>query len=96
MEDEEHPPFALMPKQCRRARELLGWTQAELGAASGVPTVELARFEAEVRGLDRATMGTISRALEEAGVDVGHGRARLREEPSAGEAILPGSIGRAS
>ena len=49
---------------------------------AGVATVELARLKAEVRGLDRAMMGVIARALEGARAGASHGRAILPQAPA--------------
>jgi ribosome-binding protein aMBF1 (putative translation factor) len=58
----------MTPEQCRAARGLLDWSQAQLAekAAVGVVTVRL--FEAGAHTPRRATVEVIKRAFDAAGV----------------------------
>jgi ribosome-binding protein aMBF1 (putative translation factor) len=59
----------MTPEQCRAARGLLDWSQAQLAekAAVGVVTVRL--FEAGAHTPRRATVEVIKRAFDAAGVE---------------------------
>ncbi len=57
------------PAQCRAARALLGWTQAELAERSRVARKTIADFELAQRTLHYRTRRDITLALEEAGVE---------------------------
>lgn len=73
----------LFPAQCRAARGLLNWTQAELATLAGVSRSTVRDFEGERHQLHRSSEAQLIRTLEEAGVrllppdDEGPG-ARLR------------------
>ncbi|MER8492245.1 helix-turn-helix domain-containing protein [Mesorhizobium australicum] len=58
----------LSPAQCRAARALLDWSQAQLSAASKVATKTLADFERGNRTPYDRTLADIRVALEAAGV----------------------------
>lgn len=58
----------LFPEQCRAARGLLNWTQAELAAFAGVSRSTVRDFEGERHHLHRSTEAQLIRTLEEAGV----------------------------
>ncbi|WP_237182118.1 helix-turn-helix transcriptional regulator [Roseomonas marmotae] len=57
-----------MPAQVRAARGLLGWSQDQLAAASGVPKRTVARLELGEGTPQRRTLAAIRTALEAAGV----------------------------
>lgn len=58
----------LTPEQCRAARGLLRWTQAELARRSGVGCTTIRSFEVGRHALIRANAAALERALEAAGV----------------------------
>src|SRR6516164_7239488 len=55
-------------EQCRAARGLLDWSQAELADKAGVGIVTVRQFEAGAHEPRRATLDVIKRAFESAGV----------------------------
>ncbi|MBO1073369.1 helix-turn-helix transcriptional regulator [Roseomonas sp. 1311] len=59
---------AILPAQVRAARGLLGWSQDQLAAASGVPKRTVARLELGEGTPQRRTLAAIRTALEAAGV----------------------------
>jgi DNA-binding XRE family transcriptional regulator len=58
----------LTAPQCRAARALLDWTQAELAARAAVSPGTVRGFEANRHALHRATATAIRQALEGGGV----------------------------
>jgi len=56
-------------EQCRAARGLLDWSQAELADKAGVGIVTVRQFEATAHEPRRATLDVIKRAFEAAGVE---------------------------
>ncbi len=60
----------LSSAQCRAARALLGWTQAQLAAKAGVARRTLVHFEAGRRSLLRRTLADITGVLETEGVEL--------------------------
>ena len=56
------------PAQCRAARALIGWSQADLHAAAKVAKKTIADFEREARQPYPRTLAAIRAALEAAGV----------------------------
>lgn len=71
--------------QCRAARALLGWTQAQLADAAGVARKTIANFESSARPLHRRTRRDITAALEQGGIEfIGEdGLRRRRQEAHA-------------
>ncbi len=74
----------LTPAQCRAARALLDWTQAELSAAAGLSAVSLRAFE-KGGPIRESNARRLRSALETAGVDFipengGGAGVRLREK----------------
>jgi transcriptional regulator with XRE-family HTH domain len=68
--------------QCRAARGLLGWSQAELAASSTVATKTLADFERGARVPYERTLADIRRTLESAGIEfLNHGQPGVRMRP---------------
>lgn len=61
--------IAVSSAQVRAARGLLGWSQDELSAASGVPKRTLARMELAQGSSQQRTLSAIRAALEAAGVE---------------------------
>lgn len=57
--------------QCRAARELLGWTPADLARAAGVSIITVRDFEAGKAMEARRALLLMARALEGAGVRFG-------------------------
>ena len=79
---------AIEPAQCRAARGLLDWTQADLSAATGLSVVTVRAFEkgGEMRESNRTLLRL---AFEKAGVDFipengGGAGVRMREPRSTG------------
>jgi transcriptional regulator with XRE-family HTH domain len=62
-------PVDLSAGQCRAARGLLGLTQTDLAARSGVSLRTIVNFESEQRQTIPANLAAIRRALEDAGVE---------------------------
>ncbi len=60
--------MSVTPAQCRAARGLLGWSQAELAASSKVAVKTIADFERGSRTPYPRTLEDILEALEAAGV----------------------------
>lgn len=58
----------LLPEQCRAARALLDWTQAELADRAEVSRSTIRDFEGGRHELHRASAAQIRAALEGAGV----------------------------
>lgn len=58
----------LLPQQCRAARGLLNWTQAQLAALAGVSRTTIKDFECHRHSLHRATEDLLVSALEKGGV----------------------------
>ena len=56
-------------EQCRAARALLDWGQADLAENAGVGIVTIRQLEAGGHDARRATLQVIKRALELAGVE---------------------------
>jgi transcriptional regulator with XRE-family HTH domain len=78
----------MTPEQCRAARALLGWSQADLEAASRVAKATIANFERGASTPFARTLDDIREALEAAGVvflpeNGGGAGVRLRK-PSGG------------
>jgi transcriptional regulator with XRE-family HTH domain len=65
--------MSFAPAQCRAARALLGWSQAELAEASGVATKTIADFEREERVPYERTLNDIRDALEIAAIEFTNG-----------------------
>jgi len=55
-------------KQCRAARELLGWKQIDLSNFSGIGMATIADFERESRQPIERTLNELKRSFEEAGI----------------------------
>ena len=68
--------MTIMGKQCKAARELLGWTMSDLSHAVKLSEMDIARFEAGRPAMFFIGAALIGRALSQAGVefdDKGHG-----------------------
>jgi transcriptional regulator with XRE-family HTH domain len=59
----------ITPEQCRAARGLLDWSQADLADKAAVGIVTVRQFEAAAHEPRRATLDVIRRAFESAGVE---------------------------
>jgi transcriptional regulator with XRE-family HTH domain len=57
----------LLPAQCRGARGLLGWSQAELAERAGVSRSTIKDFETERHALHHSTERLLIEALEAGG-----------------------------
>ncbi len=91
----EPPAPILTPAQCRAARALLWWSQAELAARSAVSSVTIRNFERGRSSLRAATARLLRLTLERAGValidGVGVGDMRGPERPEGREPSGPGA-----
>ena len=58
----------LTPAQCRAARGLLRWSQAQLAEKSQISVTAIQAFEAERTKPQRPTLALLARGLEKAGV----------------------------
>jgi transcriptional regulator with XRE-family HTH domain len=61
--------MTISAEQCRAARGLLGWSQADLSRASQTATKTIADFERGARAPYERTLDDIQAALEKAGVE---------------------------
>lgn len=59
----------ISPAQCRAARGLLSWTQADLAKAASVGVVTVRQFESENGTPRPATLTVLQQALEAAGLE---------------------------
>jgi transcriptional regulator with XRE-family HTH domain len=59
----------ISPSQCRAARGLLNWTQADLAKAASVGVVTVRQFEAEGAAPRAATLTVLTQAFEAAGLE---------------------------
>jgi transcriptional regulator with XRE-family HTH domain len=64
-----HALLMIDAHQCRAARGLLDWSQADLAEKAGVGIVTVRQFEAGGHDPRRATLDVIRRAFESAGVE---------------------------
>ena len=87
-------PLRLTPRLCRAGRALLGWRQADLAEASGVPEPTINAFEAkpETGRMISANARSLIEAFEKGGLEFipenggGSGlRFRLREDGTRDE-----------
>ena len=69
------------PAQCRAARGLLDWTQADLVEHSGVSQKTVADFERGLTKLHRRTLTAIIAAFEAAGIEFINRGVRMRASP---------------
>jgi transcriptional regulator with XRE-family HTH domain len=77
----------LGPTQCRAARALLGWSQAELAERAGVAKQTLADFERGARSPYPRTLADIKKVLEAEGIEFMNGGApgvRLKKKGAKG------------
>lgn len=81
----------ITPAQCRGARAMLGWTQAELAGRADLSRKTVADFELEQRSVHVRTRMALVEALKRAGVDLIPGGVRQRsvtsKQPLQGDAI---------
>ena len=61
--------MTISPEQCRAARGLLAWSQAQLAEASATATKTIADFERGAREPYARTLDDVKAALEKAGVE---------------------------
>lgn len=61
-------PTALTAAQCRAARALIEWSQAQLSQAAAIDARTIADFEKRFRAADETTRRRLRAALEAAGV----------------------------
>ena len=60
----------ITPQQCRAARELLGWTPAQLADAVAMSQATISLFERGARKMAASNQHAIRIALEQAGVEI--------------------------
>lgn len=84
--------FDLLPEQCRAARALLNWTQAELAQMAGVSRSTVRDFEGHRHELHRSNAALLIKTLEAAGVrflppddEGGPGVRLLRRDPETSQ-----------
>ncbi|MBI1774417.1 MAG: helix-turn-helix transcriptional regulator [Proteobacteria bacterium] len=65
----KEPRRVLSPAQCRAARAILGWTQADLAERSELARKTIADFEMNVRSLQFRTRRDITAAFEGVGIE---------------------------
>jgi transcriptional regulator with XRE-family HTH domain len=75
----------MAPAQCRAARGLVGWSQAELAEAAKVGVTTVRNFERGATAPTRATLDVMRRALEAAGVEFTARGVELREQAPLAE-----------
>ena len=63
-----HTTIMISPAQCRAARGLLSWTQADLAKAASIGIVTVRQFEGESGTPRTATLTVIRQAFEAAGL----------------------------
>lgn len=78
----------ITPEQCRAARALLGWSQADLEAKAKITQKTIADFELSNRNPRSETLSKLRHALERGGVDFieengGGAGVRLRKRGAA-------------
>lgn len=74
----------LTPAQCRAARALLHWSQADLANKAGIAKRTVSYFESDLRPLNLRTRRALADALNKAGIAVDtHGGIR-RDAPGRG------------
>ncbi|GJD51580.1 hypothetical protein OPKNFCMD_4335 [Methylobacterium crusticola] len=81
--------------QVRRARELLGWSEADLALRANVDAEAIRSFEADRYPPSREQRGAIRGALQAAGIaftDGGTPDARLRRQDEPGDGIHPDEL----
>ena len=61
--------MSISPSQCRAARGLLDWTQAELASAAGVGLSTVKDFERGSRDTNPENVSAMMAALERAGIE---------------------------
>ncbi len=77
----------MTPEECRAARDLLGWTWADLAWNAALSETTLRLMEAGTQPLPDPALATVYRVFRAAGIefssDGDHGpKVRLRGEPS--------------
>lgn len=65
--------MTISPAQCRAARALLDWSQADLALKAEVGVVTVRQFEGSQAAPRRSTLDVLRRALESAGVQFTNG-----------------------
>ena len=79
-------------KQSRAARELLGWTQAQLAAAATIHVSLVKNFECEYRVGTAANLAAIQRAFKNVGVIFENGRNFLGVKAKRGRRMSNGML----
>lgn len=68
MSTKKEQEITITYKQCRAARELLGWKQTDLCEASGIGIATIADFERGSREPTKRTLRDIRKTFEDAGI----------------------------
>lgn len=71
----------ITPRQCKAARALLGWTQAELADASGIPKDTISRFENRKSDTRGQALIEVEKAIRRGGVKL------IQAEGGEGEGV---------
>lgn len=80
----------LLPAHVKGARGMLGWSQQDLAAASGIAVQTIANFEAERHTPREETLMRIQAALEERGIVFSNGNSpTVKLDPSRVKAVGP-------
>ena len=61
--------MSITPKQCKAARELLGWKQSDFQEKSKLGIETIGNFERGIGNQTERTMADIKRTFEEAGIE---------------------------
>jgi transcriptional regulator with XRE-family HTH domain len=72
--------MSINPEQIKAARELLGWTRADLAKRTRLSPATIGSIETGKSRSSDQTLRTLKKALEDGGVDITPWSVRLREE----------------
>lgn len=61
--------MTITPEQCRAARGLISWSQADLARAAGLARITVARFERNPLDTQEDAIEALQTALETAGIE---------------------------
>ena len=81
----KEPRRVLSPAQCRAARAILGWTQADLAERAALARKTIADFEMNVRSLQFRTRRDITATFEGVGIEFIWGNGDVDDPGKGGE-----------